>query len=196
MTDLFNPGYYTEDDLQHAGFRSLGKQVRIAKNCTIIGLANIDIGDHTRIDGYSTLIADGQGSIRIGAHVHVGSHGFLSGAAGIVLADFCGLSQGVRIYSRTDDYSGEYLTNPTVPRQFTGGSSGTVTLLRHVIVGSGSVILPGVTIGEGASVGALSLVNRSLDGWHVYAGTPVRPRKPRCKNLLELERQLRAQTAP
>lgn len=195
MTDLFNPGYYTEHDLQHAGFRSLGTQVRIAKNCTIIGLHNIDIGDHARIDGYSTLVADGDGSIRIGAHVHVAGYVFLSGSAGIVLEDFSGLSQGVRIYSRTDDYSGQYLTNPTIPRQFTGGSSGVVTLQRHVIIGSGSVILPGVTIGEGASVGALSLVTTSLPGWHIYAGAPAKPRKPRSRNLLELERQLSAQAA-
>ncbi len=36
----------------------------------------------------------------------------LSAGDGIVMEDFSGLSQGVRIYSRTDDYSGKFLTNP------------------------------------------------------------------------------------
>lgn len=192
MTDLFNPGYYTEDDLKDAGFKSLGKHVLVARNCTIVGLHNISIGDHSRIDGYSTLVAPDDGYIHIGAHVHVGGYCFLSGGAGITLDDFSGLSQGVRIYSRTDDYSGQYLTNPTVPKEFTGGSSGPVTLERHVIIGSGSIVLPGLTIAEGASVGALALVTKSLAGWTVYAGAPAKKLKPRSQNLLQLEQQLLA----
>lgn len=192
MTELFNPGYYTESDLRDAGFKSLGKHVLVARNCTIIGLHNISIGDHSRIDGYSTLVAPDGGHIHIGAHVHVGGYCFLSGGAGIALGDFSGLSQGVRIYSRTDDYSGQYLTNPTVPKEFTGGASGQVTLERHVIVGSGSVVLPALTIAEGASVGALALVTKSLAGWTVYAGAPARKLKPRSQHLLQLEQQLLA----
>lgn len=187
----FDPGYYTEEDLAQAGFRSLGKNVRIAKNCTIVGLPNIDVGSNVRIDGYCSIIAS-SGSVRLGSYIHIGSHCTLSGGDGIVMEDFSGLSQGVRIYSRTDDYTGRYLTNPTVPSEFTGATGGTVILERHVIVGSGSVVLPRVKIGEGSSVGALSLVTKSLDAWGVYFGSPVRLLKARSKALLELESALLA----
>lgn len=189
MTDLFNPGYYTENELQQAGFRRLGSNVRIAKNCVIVGIENIEIGSNVRIDGYSTLAAVG-GYIRIGSYVHIGGYCFLSGGAGITLEHFSGLSQGVRLYSKTDDYSGACMTNPTVPEEFTACIARPIHLERHVIVGSGSIVLPGVTIGEGAAVGALTLVNKTLAEWSVYAGSPAKRIKSRSKALLAAESQL------
>ena len=189
--NLFDPGYYNEDDLKNAGFKSLGKNVRIAKNCTIIGLDNIDIGSNVRIDGYCTIIAADTGWAKIESYVHIGGYCLLIAGDGIHLQDFSGLSQGVRIYSRTDDYSGNHLTNPTVPKEYTGVTQGPVTLERHVIIGSGSVILPDITIGEGSSVGALSLVTKHLDPWGVYFGCPAKKLKARSKRLLELEAKLR-----
>ena len=106
------------------------------------------------------------------------------------MGDFSGLSQGVRIYSGTDDYSGQALTNPTVPHQYLNVHIAPVRLGRHVIIGSGSVILPGVTIGEGSAVGALSLVTKSLDDWGIYSGVPVKRLKSRSRKLLELENDL------
>lgn len=191
MRELFNPGYYTEDDLRDAGFRSLGHNVRIARNCTIIGIENIAIGNNVRIDGYSTLTAAG-GHIRIGNYVHLGGGCFLSGCAGITLEDYAGLSQGVRLYSKTDDYSGASMTNPTVPAEFTNCKSGAVHLGRHVIIGSGSVVLPDAQLGEGVAVGALSLVTKSLAAWGIYAGAPAKRIKSRDQGLLMKEEQLRA----
>lgn len=191
----FDPGYYDEHDLRDAGFKAVGRNVQIARNCTIIGLQNIEIGDNVRIDGYCSLIAAGQGWLSIGSYVHIGGYCMLSAGDGIRMEDFSGLSQGVRIYSRTDDYSGKYLTNPTVPEKYTGVAAGTVTLGRHVIIGSSSVILPDVSIGEGSSVGALSLVTKSLDEWGVFFGTPVRKLKNRSRALLSLEAALRQDSA-
>ena len=63
-----------------------------------------------------------------------------------------------------------------------------VTLGKHVIVGANSTILPGVSISEGCSVGAMSLVNKSTDPWGIYFGIPARRIKDRKKNILELEK--------
>lgn len=60
---------------------------------------------------------------------------------------------------------------------------------KHVIIGSGSVILPSVEIKEGTAVVALSLVNKSLDEWSVYAGIPVRKINERSKKILDLEKE-------
>lgn len=192
---MFDPGYYTDEELKNAGFKSLGTNVSIAKNCTLVGLSNISIGDNVRIDGYCTIIATGEGYLNLGSFIHIGSYCLLSAGAGIVMEDFSGISQGVKIYSRTDDYSGKHLTNPMVPEKFTGVTEGKVELKKHVIVGSGSVILPRVTIGEGSSVGALSLVMKDLDDWGVYFGSPAKKLKVRSNNLLYLEKQLIADRA-
>jgi acetyltransferase-like isoleucine patch superfamily enzyme len=190
MSNPFDHGYFSEDDLKTAGFKSLGHNVQIAKHCTIVGLPNIEIGNNVRIDPYCSLIASGSGWLRLGSFIHIGGYCLLSAGDGIVMEDFSGLAQGVCIYSRNDDYTGKYLTNPTVPKKYTGITHGQVTLKQHVIIGSGSVILPKVTIGEGAAVGALSLVGRSLEGWGVYAGCPAKLFKERSKDLLELKKQL------
>lgn len=190
----FNPGYFNEHDLKDAGFGSIGTNVLIAKNTTIVGLENIEIGNNVRIDGFSTLVAAGTGWLKIGSYVHISGYCYVSAGEGIQMDDFSGLSQGVKIYTRTDDYSGKCLTNPTVPEAYTGGTRGPVRLERHVIVGSGCVILPNLTIGEGSSVGALSLVSKSLEPWSVYLGTPVKRLKARSKKLLELEAELQGAT--
>jgi galactoside O-acetyltransferase len=185
----FDRGYFESDELREFGFKRVGDNVKIAKNATIIGLNNVSLGSNVRIDG-NVVIAAHSGSLSLGNYIHIGSGCFLGCGGGIVLQDFSGLSQGICIYSGTDDYTGKFLTNPTVPRKYLNVKIAPVVLGRHVIVGSGSVIFPGVTIGEGSSVGALSLVTKSLDEWGVYFGIPVKRLKARRKDLLELEDQL------
>lgn len=186
----FNPGYFQESELRDMGFKAVGNNVQIAKTCMIVGLENIEIQDNVRIDSYCTIVAAGAGWLKLGSFIHLGAHCHLSAGDGIEMEDFSGLSQGVKIYSRTDDYSGRFLTGPTVPSKYTGGTAGTVTLREHVVVGAGTVILPRVTIGHGASVGALSLVTKSLDPWGVYFGSPAKKLKERSKRLLELQAEL------
>ena len=60
---------------------------------------------------------------------------------------------------------------------------------RHVIIGSGSVVFPGVKIAEGCSVGALSLVNKSTEPWGIYVGNPARRVKLRKQDLLLEEKR-------
>jgi acetyltransferase-like isoleucine patch superfamily enzyme len=54
------------------------------------------------------------------------------------------------------------------------------------------IILPNLTLGEGVSVGAHSLVTKSLDPWGIYFGCPVKKIKEREQGLLELEKKFLA----
>ena len=93
------------------------------------------------------------------------------------------------MYGVSDDYSGESLTNPMLPDKFRNVMEGAVTIKKHSIIGTGSTILPNVTIGEGCSVGSMSLVNKSIDAWGIYVGIPCKRIKERKKTLLELEKE-------
>lgn len=188
MKNPFNPGYAFSEELRSLGFAHVGENVMVARNCTIIGLENVHIGDNVRIDGYTTISAAG-GSCRIGRNIHIGGSGHLACGAGLKIDDFANLSQGVRVYSVSDDYSGAAMTNPTLPTEFTNVTRAPVSIGRHVVLGSGTIVLPGVEIGEGCALGALSLVPNSLDPWGVYAGIPVRRLKDRKRDLLELEKR-------
>lgn len=191
MSKLFGPTHYTEHDLANEGFKHLGSNVRIAKNCTIIGAENIAIGDNVRIDGYCTLVATGQSFINLGSFIHIGGYCSVLAAEGVTIDDLSTLSWGVRVFTRSDDFSGSCLTNPTVPSKYTGVKGGTVRLAKHVIVGANSVILPKVSLGEGAAVGGMSMVSNNLDEWGIYSGVPAKRIKDRKRDLLELEKALK-----
>ncbi len=87
---------------------------------------------------------------------------------------------------------GNYLTNSAVPFPFRQPERTFVRIKKHAIVGANSVILPGVTVGEGAAIGANSLVLKDCEPWTIYVGSPARPLKPRRRDkIIELESQLR-----
>lgn len=189
INNPFDKGYYQSDELRQFGFKKVGNNVKIAKNCTIIGLQNIELESNIRIDDCVTLAVH-SGFLKVGSYVHIGGGSYLGCAGGVTLSDFSGLSQGSRVYSCSDDFTGAALTNPTVPKEYLNLRVAPVFLGRHVIVGSSSIILPGVEIGEGSAVGALSLVLRSLEEWGVYYGNPARLLKGRSRQLLAFEKEL------
>lgn len=170
------------------GFASVGENVQISDRASFYGSNRISLGSNVRIDDFCVFSA-GVGGISIGDYVHVAVYSSLIGAGKITLSDFCNISSRVAIYSSNDDYSGATMTNPMVPCEYTGVTHANVFLYKHVIVGSGSVILPGVTLEEGVAVGALSLVNKNCDAFGVFAGNPARRIKDRGRDLLELERR-------
>jgi len=144
----------------------------------------MEIGENSRIDDFCAL----SGNISIGRNVHIAVHSSITASREIaLLEDFSGMAFSSHIFTSSDDYSGATMTNPTVPIAFKNIEHGAVILRRHVIVGSGTMIFPGVEIAEGCAIGALSIVNKSTEPWGIYFGTPVRRIKNRSKNLLVLE---------
>lgn len=178
--------YLTDEQLAQMGFRSLGKNVRISDKAAIYNAEQIDVGDNSRIDDFCVI----SGKVRIGSYVHVAPHCLVAGGSeGITLEDFAGLAYYVQVFSQSDDYSGRSLTNPTVPAQYKNETKAAVHIGRHVIIGAGSIVFPGVTLAEGCSVGAMALVHKSTSPWGIYVGNPARRVKDRKTDLLSLEAQ-------
>ena len=169
-------------------FRSIGENVLISRKASFYGVSGISIGNNVRIDDFCVLTS-GRGGIQIGNYVHLAFYALLQGQGKIILEDFSGLAARVSVYSSSDDYFGEHMSNPTIPSQFIGEVCGDVTLCKHVLVGSGTVILPGVTLKEGAAVGALSLVNKDCEEFYLYRGNPAKKVFKRSRNLQILEKE-------
>ncbi|HWE47676.1 MAG TPA: acyltransferase [Caulobacteraceae bacterium] len=184
--------FYEADELEALGLRQVGRGVKISRKASIYGAERIEIGDHSRVDDFCILSAGEGASFRIGAHVHVACHTTLIGRADITLETFANLSSRVSLYSSSDDFSGAAMTNPTVPAEFTNVISAPVVIGRHVVVGCGSVVLPGVTIAYGCAIGALSLVSQSTEPCGIYAGAPLRRLKDRARDFEDAEARLRA----
>jgi galactoside O-acetyltransferase len=130
------------------------------------------------------------GKVEIGKYVHITPMCLIAGGEpGVYLSDFCTLAYGVKIFAQSDDYSGETMVNSLIDSRFKSETFGKVFLLKHVVIGTNSVVLPGVTIAEGCSAGAMSLFNKSTYGWGIYVGSPAKRIKERKKTLLELEKK-------
>jgi acetyltransferase-like isoleucine patch superfamily enzyme len=172
-----------------ASFRSFGQAVKIWPEAKLVNPATISLGHRVIIDDFVLIISGAE--TRIGNFVHIASFTSITGGGRLVIEDFAGLSGGVRIYTGNEQYGGECLTNPTVPAPYRIPIRGDVFIGRHAIVGANSVILPGVTIGEGAVVGACSLVTKDCKPWTVNFGAPARQINTRpSAEILRLEAEL------
>lgn len=176
--------FYSREELEEIGFKNLGEDVKISRLTCIYEAEKISIGNHVRIDDFCRM----SGNIVIGDYVHISVYAALfGGREGIVIEDFANLSSRVSVYAQSDDYSGEELTNSTIPNNFKKIIEKMVKIERHVIIGASSVILPGVIMSEGTACGAMTLVNRNTEPWSIYVGIPAKKMKERKKLLLEKE---------
>lgn len=167
--------------LHALGLKSYGTNVLISDKASFYGNSEISIGNNVRIDDFCIL----SGNITLGNNIHIGAYSALYGKFGIVMEDYTGLSPRCTIFSATDDFSGDYLISPMNPPETTNVTGGLVILKRFVQIGSGTVIMPDLCLGEGVAIGAMSFVKESVYDWGVYAGVPIRFIRMRNNGLLD-----------
>lgn len=142
--------------------------VRIFEPAVIINIDNIEFGKYIIIDSF--VLIQAKKEIKIGDHVHIPSFSSIAGGGKLTMEAYSGLSSGVRIFTGSDDFRDWGFGNPTIDKNFRNLKLGEVIIKKFAIIGANSVILPDVEIGEGASVGAGSVVTKNLDPWGIYIG--------------------------
>lgn len=142
--------------------------VRTFEYTKIIGVEHIEFGEHIIIDDFVLIYATKK--IKIGNYVHIAAYTSIAGGEQLILEDFSTISHGCRILTGTDDFKDWGFGNSTVDETFRNVKRAPIHIQRFAIVGANSVVLPGVTIGEGTSVGACSVVTRDLEPWGIYIG--------------------------
>jgi acetyltransferase-like isoleucine patch superfamily enzyme len=109
------------------------------------------------------------GDVEVGRHTWIGPLVMLDGRAGITIGDYCSISTGVQIY-----------THDTVRWALSGGEApfelGAVRIGDCTYIGSQSVVLHGVSIGDHCVIGAHSLVDCDVEPYTIAFGVPARPR--------------------
>ncbi len=174
----------TDNEKYGMGFKSLGRNVRISTKASIYNCDQIEIGNNSRIDDFCVI----SGKINIGSYVHLTPMCLVAGGEkGIIIGDFVTMAYGVKVFTQSDDYSGQTMTNSTVPRKYKNEYKDRVVIKKHSIIGAGSIIMPGIILEEGVSVGAMSLVTKNTDPWSIYVGVPAKKIRNRSKDLLNLE---------
>lgn len=185
-----NHEYLTPDELGLLGFAAIGVDVRIHRSCVLVGCEQMTIGSHIRIDPFCIITISTR--LVIGDHVHIAGHAAIVGSGEITIGDHANVSHGAKLLSSSDHFSAGGIAGPLVPDRHRLVEHRPVAVGRHAIVGAGSVLLPGAELGEGVTVGALSLVKSPIPAWKVCAGVPVRLLGERDREaVMRLEREFR-----
>lgn len=174
--------------------KHLGKNAIIGKTVRIRYPELVSIGDNCIIDDFTYIST----ALELDNNVHISTGTKIIGGrkSKVSFGEYSTTAPNVVLSAGSDDYS-DGIATPMVPMEFKANAViGEIIIGRHCIVGAGSVVLPNTRFHDGACVGALSLVNRDLEAWTLYAGIPARKIRMRNReNILALELKLKEQNA-
>jgi len=198
LTTLLGPipggiGFLMRRKLYPSLFRKSGKGIIIGRNVVIRHPKNIEMHDNVTIDDHSLIDGRGAGNegivignhviinrncivtsksgkIKIGAGTSLGSNSVIASLSGVELGDDvimagnCYLSAGAYHYK---DKSLPIMSQGTY-------SKGPIIIKNHAWIGTGAIILDGVTVGEGAVIGAGAVVTKDVPDFAIVAGVPAK----------------------
>lgn len=185
--------FYTPEELKELGIKEFGENVKISRNTMLYHPEKLVLGHDVRIDDFTVV----SGNVRLHSFVHLSQFcGLYGDEAGIEIEDYTAVAAKCSIYAVSDDYIGGSIPTPMVPMKYKPTMiQRKVHIGKYCILGANCVVLPGVTIGEGTTVGAMSLCNKDLEPWSVYVGSPARRLRDREKTLLDLVQEFEKERA-
>lgn len=146
---------------------TISKNVRIGTAVRITAKSGrVEIGENAQLSSNVRLDAMG-GNICIGSNVLINTSSIITAWSGVTIGDDALITPFCHITDRNHGVCKSTLIKNQA------GSSIPIDISRDVWIGSSSIILQGVTIGEGAVVGANSMVNKSIDDYTIVAGSPA-----------------------
>lgn len=150
-----------------------GKNVKIFQLAKIINPQFAEIDDNAMILDY--VFIDAMQSLKIGKYTTIAWYSLIEGQANVEIGDRCFLGPGTKILGSTYEFDGYYTTEHMCEGQEVSKIRyGDIKICDDAYLGANCVVMPGITIGEGALVGANALVNRNLEPWGIYFGNPVK----------------------
>lgn len=163
--------YHSHGDgrLNRRLFRSLGKKVIFERGVWVFHPENIVIGNNVYIGHGAFLKGYYKNLMTIGDNAWIGQCCFLHSGGGLRIGNNVGIGPFAKFL--TQQHVEEGLDKPLV---FCRQEYREVVVEDDCDIGIGSIILPGVTIGRGAIVGASSVVTRDVAPYTVVAGVPAR----------------------
>lgn len=174
--------YYSRDELENMGFKTLGENVFIDKRTPIDFPHKISLGSNIKVGSFCIL----SGNIVLKDYVQIASYVFLNGSSvGIEVGNYVSIAPGTKVLTGSDDYSGEFHSSSLLDEDLQRPVYKKIIINDHSIIGTNSVLLPGAEIAEGVAVGALSLIKTKTQPYKIYAGVPAIIIKDRKKDFME-----------
>jgi acetyltransferase-like isoleucine patch superfamily enzyme len=165
-------GYFLRGFYYKRMLKSLGKNVLIDVGVFFYGTKNISIGEFTWIDS-GVRIEAMLGEITIGKRVHIAPQAIIAAREPVIIEDYVGIGAGAKIYANSErPFEGKRMSGPMIPEEYKAYYSKKIVIEKDSCIGTGSVLLPGAYISEGAVVGANSVVKKKVNTYNIIAGLP------------------------
>ena len=158
--------------------KSMGFDTLIDPRAVIKRPHLMSIGSYCAIDAGAYFTT----KVEIGSYVHIGPYVTVIGGAEseLIVENFATIAAGARIICKGEEHLGWGLVGPTIPKIYSDRLvGGKVVIKKFANVLTNAVIFPGVTIGEGAVIGANTVMHIDAEPWTIYLGNPVRKIKVR-----------------
>ncbi len=154
--------------LWRAWARSFGDGVRVGRGVLATHPETFEIGNGVFLGDQAVLQGRFDGTCVIGDHVWIGPQSYFD-ARDLVLEEYVGWGPGAKVLG-----SAHTALPVDVPIVQTDLEIRPVRIRAWADIGVNAVILPGVTVGRGAIVGAGAVVTEDVDPFCVVAGVPAR----------------------
>jgi acetyltransferase-like isoleucine patch superfamily enzyme len=153
---------------QDAILRRVAPDVKLGRNVRVYAFVNLygcEVGDDTSIGTFVEI----QKGVKIGARCKIQSHTFI--CEGVTIEDEVFVGHYVNFINDLNPRA----TNVDGSRQGEADWTVVPTIVRRgASIGTGAVLLGGITIGEGAVVGAGAVVTRDVPAGRTVLGNPAR----------------------
>lgn len=165
-----------------------GKEVKVLQLAKIINPQFAELDDYSMVLDYTFI--DARESFKLGKYSMITWQCVIEGWAHINIGDRCFLGPGTKLLGSTYEFNG-YYTAEHLPDGAHRTRFGDINICDDAYLGANCVVMPGVTIGEGAVVGSCAFINKDLDPWGIYVGCPAKKigdrtkPTPECKAIID-----------
>jgi acetyltransferase-like isoleucine patch superfamily enzyme len=129
------------------------------------------IAETARIDSFVKI--EGGLGVQIGEYVHISSFTHINvGGGNVILENHSNVGSGTRILGGSNKKEGQSMSSAS-PSAMQVIERKTTILREYAFLGVNSVVMPGITIGKGAVIGAGAVVTKDVPDYEIWAGVPA-----------------------
>ena len=144
----------------------------IHEPCVILKPENVHISDEARVDSFVKI--EGGLGVTVGEGTHICSFSHINiGGGEVIIGRHVGIASGAKIIAGTNRAEGLSMSAAS-PKEMQIVERSRTVLHDYSYVGTNAVIMPGVTLGEGAVVGAGAVATKDVPPWTIVVGIPAR----------------------
>ena len=160
---------HTDGTFRPEQLASRGEHVIFEAGVCIWHPENVHLGENVYLGHGALLKGYYKGTLRIGDDTWIGQGVFIHSAGDVTIGHRVGMGPYVKILTSAHGEAGREVPILAAPLSFSP-----VIIEDDSDIGVGAIILPGVTIGRGAQIGAGAVVTRDVPPYAIAAGNPAR----------------------